>query len=253
MSKKMFIGMVHLKALPTAPDNQLSVDEIVSLALQDLKSLEEGGATHVIVENFFDIPYSNSPNFETLISYTTIFTRIKEQANIPIGVNIHSCSNTEEITIATLCGADFIRAESFVEKRHSMGGILNPMAASTMRKRKELNSSVKIFADINVKETYPYSPQTIEEAINDVIKAKANALILTGLETGNAPSAEDAKKIKKLVTDIPLLIGSGVNENNISGLLEYSDGVIVGSSLKQDKKLDNPIDLAKVKLLASKI
>ncbi|WP_440897677.1 BtpA/SgcQ family protein [Amphibacillus sp. Q70] len=248
---KELIGMIHLRALPTSPNNTDSIDEIVEFALKDLAALEKGGATKVIVENFFDIPYLTDINFEIYIAYTHIFTRIKECASIPLGVNIHSCYNSEEMVIASLCGADFIRAESFVETRHSMGGILKPMAAGLMRKKKFLSSEVSVFADVNVKESYPFSPQTIEEAVNDAIKAGADAIILTGIETGNAPSSKDANILKKLVGETQLIIGSGVNQENIADLLDYADGVIVGSSIKSDNKVENHVSEIKVRELSN--
>lgn len=238
---KIIIGMVHLQALPTSPDAKYSLDKIYDFALKDLEALEKGGATHAIVENFFDTPYDTDLTQEVIVAYTHLFTRLKLVSKIPLGVNIHACSNDEEMIIASLCNADFIRAESFVEARHTGSGILKPMSAKLTRKRKTLNSKVKIFSDINVKESYAFSPQTAQEAINDALKAKADAIILTGLETGKAPSKKDAKNIKPFVSSVPLLIGSGVNQENIKGLLEYADGVIVGSSIKTDKDINKNV------------
>lgn len=251
--KKLVIGMVHLKALPTAPLSEYNLDDIFRYAKEDLNALEQGGATHAIVENFFDIPYSTDVNTETIVAYTSIFTRLKEISKIPLGVNIHSTSSDLEMIIASLCGAEFIRAESFVEARHTAGGFLTPMAAKLTRTRTRLNSNVQIFADINVKESYAFSPQSFEEAINDALKSFADAIILTGLETGNAPSASDAKLFKQLTKDKLLLVGSGVNKDNISDLLKYADGVIVGSSIKKNKIIEDIVDQEKVKELIESI
>ncbi|MGX7100095.1 BtpA/SgcQ family protein [Globicatella sanguinis] len=247
--KKQLIGMIHLKALPTAPDNTLDMEQIFEFAKNDLSALEEGGANAAIVENFFDIPYSTSPNFEIYIAMTNIFTRLKQISKIPLGINIHSCVNDEELVIASLCGAEFIRSESFVESRHSMSGILYPMASKLLRKKKQLDSKTKIYGDVNVKETFPFSPQSLNEAISDAIKGKTDAIIITGFETGNPPNKEQIKAVKEHAGNIPIIIGSGVNRKNIEELIEYADAVIVGSSIKKDNKIENEVCKDRVKEL----
>lgn len=247
MNSKSLIGMVHLKALPTSPNSKYNIDEIYDYALKDLRALEEGGATHAIVENFFDSPYMIDPNLEIIVAYTNLFSRLKEKAKIPLGVNIHSCNQEQEMIVASLCGADFIRAESFVEARHSASGILMPNAPHIMRAKNKLNSKVKVLADVNVKESFPFSPQSIYEAINDAVKFGADAIVLTGFETGKSPEPQDAKDIKNFAPHIPLLVGSGVNSENISELIKFSDGVIVGSSFKKDQDINNEIDVNLVK------
>jgi len=51
------------------------------------------------------------------------------------------------------------------------------------------------------------------------------------------------------VPDRPVLVGSGATPETVRRLLEVSDGVIVGTSLKRDGKLANPVDSARVEAL----
>ena len=62
-----------------------------------------------------------------------------------------------------------------------------------------------------------------------------DALIVTGLKTGTAPSIEDIEPIRNAVS-IPILIGSGLSYNNLEILLPAVNGAIVGSSFKKDGK-----------------
>ena len=58
----------------------------------------------------------------------------------------------------------------------------------------------------------------------------------------------DLKKVKTaLPNQIPVLCGSGARKETISNILSVADGVIVGSGLKKEYKLENPIDLEMVK------
>lgn len=249
--KKDIIGMVHLKALPTAPNGKLSMDEILADALVDLKALEAGGIETAIVENMFDTPYSNDPDLETISAMSYALGYLKDKTNIRLGVNIHASSGTQEMTVATMCGVDFIRAESFVETRMTSSGLMKNMCAELLRKKRQLNSNVRILADINVKHSSAVVDQPIEDLIHEAIEAGADGIILTGLATGNAPSPEDAKTFKKLCKDTPLYIGSGVNKDNLGALMEHADGVIIGSSIKEDGDVAKPVDVERVKELLS--
>ena len=51
------------------------------------------------------------------------------------------------------------------------------------------------------------------------------------------------KELENLHKEInqPILVGSGINKNNVNNFLKYCDGVIVGTSLKEDGQTNNPI------------
>ena len=58
------------------------------------------------------------------------------------------------------------------------------------------------------------------------------------------------KTVRKVVPDTPLLVGSGTTPDTIKALFEIADGAIVGTAIKKDGKLANPIDPARVATLA---
>jgi predicted TIM-barrel enzyme len=45
-------------------------------------------------------------------------------------------------------------------------------------------------------------------------------------------------------------VGSGINESNVWRILEHADGAIVGTSLKREGIVTNPVDPDRVKRLA---
>lgn len=249
-TEKSVIGMIHLKKLPIG-NTTVSLEEVLTSAKNDLLALEKGGADAAIVENYFNLPYANNIERTTLIAYTNILTKLIEISNIPLGVNLQYTSGAEEIEIATVCDASFIRSETFVETRGGSFGILYPQATKIMSYKNQSKSNVSVFADINVKHTYPIINQSIEYSVDEAIKAGADALILTGIKTGKSPTVEDAKKFKKMAGEKSVFIGSGIKENNIRDFLNYADGVIVGTSIKENGQIDNPVDVKKVKRLIS--
>jgi predicted TIM-barrel enzyme len=74
----------------------------------------------------------------------------------------------------------------------------------------------------------------------------ADALIVSGRMTGEAPELEEVREARELAHR-PVLIGSGADEKNITAFLRHADGVIVGSSLKKDNVMENPVDVARVR------
>ena len=75
----------------------------------------------------------------------------------------------------------------------------------------------------------------------------ADALIVSGRMTGDAPDLDKVRQAKALAGDRPVLLGSGTDEGNIGQFLQVADGVIVGSSIKVDGQVENPVDPKRVR------
>ena len=53
----------------------------------------------------------------------------------------------------------------------------------------------------------------------------------------------DVRAVKEAVPEgTPVLVGSGVTEENIGAYMEWADGVIVGTSVKVGGVVSNPVD-----------
>jgi hypothetical protein len=74
----------------------------------------------------------------------------------------------------------------------------------------------------------------------------ADAVIVSGRETGMAPQRDEIAEIRAAV-QTPLLIGSGLARENLEELLPLVDGAIVGSFFKVDGKMSNPVDVTRVR------
>jgi membrane complex biogenesis BtpA family protein len=218
-----------------------------------LKALEAGGIQTAVVENMFDVPYAIVPDLETIIAKSYVLGYLKDKTNINLGVNVQATSGTEEMSTASICGVDFIRAETFVEMRMNSAGLMQNMCAELTRKKHALHSSVRIIADINVKHSSPVIQQPIDRLNHQAIEAGPDRIILTGLATGSARTVSDAEIYKKICGDTSLYIGGGVNTSNIRELMHYADGAIVGSSIKVDGKVENPVDIERVKDLIRRL
>ena len=75
------------------------------------------------------------------------------------------------------------------------------------------------------------------------LRGLADAIIVTGAETGVAPDASRLDMLRVAV-DAPLIIGSGMNASNAAAFAA-ADAAIVGTAMKRDGDVDEPVDAAR--------
>ena len=257
---KPIIGMVHLPPLPGSPryDAERGMTYIVDRALADTAALVDGGIDGVQVENQFDRPFLKPQDIgpETVAAITAAVTRIRASFQIPLGVNVHLNGVRQAIAIAVAAGCQWVRAFELANAYVSNAGMLEAVGPDAMRFRAFLRSerSVMVFGDFHVKHGSHAitADRSLEEQAEDVETALADAVIVTGVSTGTAPTLADIERIRKVVR-IPVLIGSGLSAANLAELLPQIDGAIVGTSFKVDGRLENPIDVERVRRFMEKV
>ena len=249
---RIVIGMVHLLPLPGSPKFSNNMNEVVVRALEEAKTLEDSGFDGIIVENFNDTPYQNdNVSLGTICSMTRIVSEINNIIDVPIGINLQFNAVEAEMEIAKVCGAKFIRVEVFVENVLTPQGIVEATSSKVMRMKEEYGlGSPLVFADILSKGTKPLnnSQEKIEDIAINAQEAGADVIIVTGNATGKKTNLELVKKIKDII-NIPLFIGSGVNHDNIEKSQLSSDGIIIGSAIKEEGIVYNKVSLSRAKAL----
>ena len=108
--------------------------------------------------------------------------------------------------------------------------------------------------DVNVKHGSHFiiSDRSIAEQARDSESEGADSLIVTGFETGIAPSPEKVKEFVESV-NIPVFLGSGTTKENVGELLKYADGAIVGSYFKDDNNWKNPVNKERTKAFMDEV
>jgi membrane complex biogenesis BtpA family protein len=255
-TEKPIIGVIHLPPLPGAPRNKEKIVKILESALEDAKKLEEGGINGIIVENYGDVPYyPESVPPETITSMTVICHEISKKIHLPLGINVLRNDAKTALAIALATKASFIRVNVHISAMLTDQGLIQGKAHETLRYRSNLKIDTKIFADIKVKHAKPLTPPTpIEEEAKEAIhRGQANAIIITGKTTGIPPNPENILKVKQALPETPCLIGSGITQKNAKEMLKIADGCIVGTSIKINKKTENPVDTNLLKKLINTI
>ena len=242
------IGVVHLRPLPTAPRWGGNLKAVIDRAEQEATALAAGGVDGLIVENFFDAPFTKDRVDSAVVSaMSLVVQQVKQLITLPIGINVLRNDACSAMAIATCVGAAFIRVNVLTGAMVTDQGVIEGPAHQLLRYRRELGSEVKILADIWVKHAHPLGAPNLTNTVQDTIqRGLADAVILSGSATGIPPSQGDLELAMEAAQGVPVLIGSGANWENIPTLIQAANGVIVSSSLKRHGQIEQPVDPIRV-------
>ncbi|MEO8380977.1 MAG: BtpA/SgcQ family protein [Acidobacteriota bacterium] len=233
-SSRAFFGMVHLGPLPGSPLFR-SMDEVLALALREARALQAGGADGFVVENFGDRPFTRGRvEAETVAAMTRVIAEVTREVRLPFGVNVLRNDALSALGVAAATGAAFVRVNIHSGAMVTDQGIIEGDAYQTLRRRAQLAPEVLLFADYLVKHATPLGDVSAKDLR---LRGLADALIITGAETGAAADPSRLAEVRASVDDAPLLLGSGLDTGNAAHFAE-ADGAIVGTSLKVDGVVD---------------
>ncbi|MDO5690620.1 MAG: BtpA/SgcQ family protein [Tissierellia bacterium] len=240
--EKIVIGMVHCLPLPGTMGYRGSVEDIIVQAVNDAKTLEAAGCTGIIVENMGDSPFGISMDEPQAAVLSIVADHVKRTVSIPIGIDAAMNDYRNNFAIAKAVGATFVRIPVFVDTVEFYGGVIKPVAREAIAYRSALAcEDVAILADIQVKHTHMLlSEVSIEDSAKNAQDCGADAVIVTGRYIGTETPMDIIRRAKKVIK-LPLIVASGVKPENIKEQLNIANGAIIGSSLKIDGVLSNPI------------
>lgn len=240
---KPIIGMLHLPPLPGGPAyDGKGLGPAIERALFDADALCRGGVNALQVENYSDPSYFvDCAAPETVAAMSIVGAEVRKAfPHMPIGICLLADPEAA-IAVAHCVKAQFIRATFFTEVGVDVGGLALRSPHKILRYRKFLDPSIKIMADVHIKHSAPLGVRPIEESAYDAAYFCADAVIVSGKHTGKETNIEDVVKVKGVLPDFPVWIGSGISASNAQKLFEYADGAIAGSSLKRDGNPDNEV------------
>lgn len=241
-NRPFVIGMVHCLPLPGTPGFSGSMKTVIDQAVNDAIVLEEAGMDAIIVENMGDNPFGIALDTEQSCALAVVSAYVAQNVTLPIGIDAAMNDYKTSLSIAKAIGGAFVRIPVFVDTVEFYGGIITPCAREAMIFRKNLQAEqVKILADIQVKHTHMVLPHvTIEDSAKAAESCGADGIIVTGTHIGVETPIEIIQRVRS-VTNLPLIAGSGVKTGNVKEQLAIADGAIVGTSLKEGGRLENPV------------
>lgn len=249
---KPVIGMIHVGALPGTPANTRNIDEIVREARAEARLYRDAGIDGLLIENMHDVPYlRGSVGPEIVAAMTVIGHAVKTESRLPVGIQILAGANIEAMAVAHAANLDFIRAEGFVFAHVADEGLIQSSAAELLRYRKMIGADrVRVWTD--VKKKHSSHAITADISLGATAEAaefmRADAVIVTGSVTGDAPKLADVQEVKSHCR-LPALLGSGIDPNNIAEFYQAADGFIIGSYFKAEGHWANAVEPERVRQL----
>lgn len=235
LPNQFLAAMVAVRALPGSLRYESDDEKIVRLALSDLALYEQAEVDAVILENDHDLPYIKPPLPQAAVQLMTrIAKEARQRFEKPIGIQMLEAANETALEIAVAADLDFLRVEGYVFAHVGGAGIIEGCAGQLLRKRKELDAEhIKVYADI--KKKHCAHALTADLGIVDELKQaeffQVDGVVVTSQYTGVEPDLAQLQRVQK-AAKVPVLIGSGMDKDNIEQYLPHADGFIVGSTFR---------------------
>jgi membrane complex biogenesis BtpA family protein len=253
--RRILIVVIHLLPLPGSPRWGEDFEKVVRSALDDARACQEGGADAIVIENFGDVPFEKGvvPP-ETVAAMAVVGAAVRKAVELPLGFNVLRNDGHSGLALCASCGGDFVRINVLSGAMVTDQGVIEGSAFAVTRLRRQLVPNEKILADVHVKHASPLGNLPLEIAARDTAeRGLADALVVSGTGTGEAPDLDDVRRVRSACPEIPILVGSGVTTLNGAAYLDFADGVIVGTSVKRDGKVFNPVESTRVAALRKAI
>lgn len=245
------IGVVHLAATPGSPRFAGDVRALLDRARADARALATG-CDALIVENFGDTPFfAEVVPSETIATLALALDAVRVVADgRPVGINVLRNDARAALGLCAATGASFLRVNVHTGAAVTDQGLVQGRAADTLRERARLCPGAALLADVHVKHATPLSRESLHDAARDTrLRGLADVLIVSGVATGSAPDVASVKEVRDAVPGTPILLGSGLREDNAAALLAHADGAIVGTALKRDGDVAQLVDPDRVRAM----
>jgi len=242
--------MIHVGALPGTPAHARTLKEIEAQAVREARIFAAAGVHGLMLENMHDTPYLRGRVGPEIVASLAIIARaVKDASRLPGGVQVLAGANLDALAVAHAAGLDFIRVEGFAFAHVADEGIIQSSAAELLRFRRAIGAErVQVWAD--VKKKHSSHAITADIGIGETAHAaeflRAEAVIVTGAVTGDAPKRSDLAEVK-CATQLPVFLGSGVTAKNLRSFAT-ADGFIVGSEFKVNGHWAGEVESARVEL-----
>lgn len=248
------IGMAHIPALPGTPryDMDKGIDHLIEHVRKDVEALERGGMHALMFCNEDDRPYVFKAGIEQITTMTRVISETMPET-IPFGVDF-LWDPMAAMAIAHATGASFIR-EVLTGVYESDMGLWTPDAGLVLRFAHQIGAEdIRVFYNVVPEFAVSLGTRTVSQrARSAVVSCLADVILVSGKMAGEEPDIALFEEIKSAVDDVPIFLNTGAKIENIADYIPFTDGVIVGSSLKVDGHTWNKVDPKQVKKFLNRV
>jgi uncharacterized protein len=242
-TQRPLIAMCHLHALPGRPRHDVAagIDGIVERLARDVGALQDAGVDGLLFCNEHDIPYQLRVGHEAVAAMAAAVGRLRGELRLPFGVDL-LWDPGAALAVARATGAAFVR-EVFTGVYESDMGLMAPSLGELTAYRHAIGADdVAVFTNITPEFSRSVSGRPVAERARSAAFLGVDALLVSGQMAGVSAELDDLREAKDAAPAVPVLANTGVTEENLGRILKVADGVIVGTSLKVDRTIWNPVD-----------
>lgn len=253
--KKPIIAMLHLDPLPGDPmwKYGMSMDDVVDHARKDLHALQDGGVDGIIFSNEFSFPYQRNMDRNTVAAMGYVIGCLKSEIKVPFGVDAIS-DGIACLELAAGVNCDYVRG-TFSGVYVGDGGFYNNDFSEVLRRKSALHlDNLKMLYFINPESDRSLDPRPLKDiAKSTMSKAAPDGLCISANAAGQDVDDELIDSVKQANEDVVVLCNTGCRVDTIERKLKTADAAVVGTTFKFDGKLENHVDVKRVKEFMTKV
>jgi uncharacterized protein len=231
--KKPIMVALYLR-LPKDLNNQAEIQQMIDYGVSQVEIMERHGVESILWE--YGVGGIMTPAVserEIEIMAQTINGIKAKTSSLKLGVEVLWHYPYETLKLAALTNADFVRIDFFSDPM-TADGVIVPMESEAIINYKNMvgASKTKLFTDIQVKYAEMIdSTTTMTESAERAINSGSQGVIVSGRKSGQPPALSDVGDAKNGARTYDVIIGSGFSIQNGKDLLQFADGIIVGTSI----------------------
>jgi membrane complex biogenesis BtpA family protein len=184
---------------------------------------------------------------------TAVVSANRPLLKVPFGVN-YLWDPEASVSIAAATGARFVR-EIFTGVFASDMGIWEPKCAKAVQLRRNLGRpDLKLLFNINAEFAHALDQRSIAlRARSAVFSSLADAILVSGPLTGEPAEASALKSVREVGLSVPIFANTGVNIDNVTEIMQFADGCVIGTHFKHGGNTWNAVDPARVVRFMDKV
>lgn len=240
---KPLIAACTLLGLPGRPrhDGPGGMDRVYDAIAPDLDVLQRAGVDGLMFVNEHDTPYTKEVGVEVAAAMAAVMGRLRTNLSRPFGVDILWDAKAT-LAVARATGAVFVRGV-FTGAFDGDVGLLSRDWGELAGYRHMIDAdSVAVFTNITPEYACSVGGRPISDRARAAVALGVDGLLVSGGYIGVAPDQATMTTVKEAAPGVPLLATSGVVPETIDQVLSVADGAIVGSALRLEGSVWNPVD-----------
>jgi predicted TIM-barrel enzyme len=230
-------GALHLT--PFGFGRSRSRAEMEDYALANAEAFARGGIPALMIQDQTREP--GAAALETVARMAALVRLVKAaHPSLTLGVILQAHDALAPIAVAAAAGADFVRLKVFAGEAMTAEGPKAALGVAAAQYRDALGRpDIGLLADVQDRTSLPLGGVPADRAAAWTESLGADALVITG--DNFADTLSRIAGARKAGARAPILIGGGIDEENVGEALRHAAGAIVSRSLMRPAAAPGPV------------